>query len=158
MGAGKGKQRRVRSQLQREKRVGSAKGSKHAIKNVWHRSVPQCEHIGSVFRTSSRGVPARMELYLDIDDGVNDGWVVDLVELHTDDGPAGYLKISFIPQEKLEEYFPTALEWAVRHKSKHRLLRDLIVKPDDQWSRAEYLQALCSTTGWMPYGQEKEIG
>src|ERR1035437_8992425 len=106
MGAGKGKTRRARSRL--------------SLRKATPEPSRECLHMGSVNRTSSKGVEARMELYHDADGTIKDGWVVDVVELHTHEGPAGYLKIAFIPQAKLEEHFPTALEWAVREKGKYR--------------------------------------
>ena len=118
----------------------------------------QSAHVETITRTSSKGVQARLELYHGIDDGISRGWVVDLVEIHTDDGPAGYLKISFIPEANRKKYFANAFQWAVNHTNRYGFsLGELLEKSEQEWKRTDYWKALKDTDGWMPYGQEGEI-
>jgi hypothetical protein len=57
-----------------------------------------------------------LRLYRDIKDGISDGWTVDLVEAHTDSGPAGYIKLACISAAEMQRWYPTPLHWAVRKK------------------------------------------
>jgi GNAT superfamily N-acetyltransferase len=110
-----------------------------------------------VERVSSKGVPARMDLFLEIDDGIKEAWTVELVELHTPDEPGGYLKISYIPEEKLQRYFPTAFEYAVRERGKYLRISQLLDKGEENWSRDDYETALNGSQDWLPYGREAEL-
>ena len=100
-------------------------------------------------RTSSKGVAARLRLYHDIDDGIKEGWRIDLIELHTAEGPAGYLKISFIPKDRMECYYGDVFAFAVNYHNNYGFkLRELLQKAQGQWTREDYLNALSDTEGY----------
>lgn len=92
--------------------------------------------------------PLRLDIYEDIDDSGCDGWVVDLVEAHLPDGPAGHLKISYIPDRQMHEVYPDPLSWMVRKTGKFTALKDLLDVPCAQWTAAQLIDALAATDGW----------
>jgi len=96
-----------------------------------------------------------MELYRDIDDGIKSAWTVDLVELHTDSGPAGYLKISYVPKELAETYFPDAFAYSVWELGRHNWqLRAQLLQPQEEWSREQLLEAFHWTDGFRTADDE----
>jgi len=110
---------------------------------------PQTAHVATLHRISSKGVPARLELYTDIDDGIKSGWQVDLIEIHTDDGPAGYLKMSFIPQKNFDRLFADAFAWTVNNSNRYgHQMQQLLAKGESQWQRQDFLKALQETDGY----------
>jgi len=112
--------------------------------------------IGSITRTTSKGVEARLDFYRGIQDGGVEGWVVDLVEIHTTNSPAGYLKISYIPPDSLERHYPTAFEWAVRYKGKYAGIKHGFLGKDEKtWRRTDYLKALPLADEWAPSHVER---
>lgn len=64
--------------------------------------------------TTKDGQPIRMEfLPMDPEDtrGVNKGYVVRRVNAYVSDTHAGYLKISYVPSERVPECYPTLWHW-----------------------------------------------
>ena len=49
--------------------------------------------VASFQRTSRKGVPVTVNLYHQIDDGISDGWIVDLIEAHGPEGPVGARRV-----------------------------------------------------------------
>jgi hypothetical protein len=115
-------------------------------------------YVGSLERVTAKGVPVKLDLYQAIDDGIQDSWVVHLVEAHTANGPAGYLKISFIPQTAMDRWYPDAFTWQARHGGSgwDWILRDFIDKADSEWSRAEVILALKTCDHWPYFYQSPE--
>lgn len=80
------------------------------------------------YRTKE-GLPIKFKVYdQDPEDvrGINLGWVVHRVEAYVGDLRVGYLKISYIPQEYADRYFPTLWHYLKNHKG-YRNIKD----PDD---------------------------
>lgn len=114
-------------------------------------------YTGQIERTTHKGIPVTLNLYREIDDNINDGWIVDLVEAHTAQGPAGSLKISFIPTEHMQRVFPNAFEYAVRQLGKYGGLQSLLETPEASWTRADVTQALSKVDGWLPYQHQDRV-
>lgn len=112
--------------------------------------------IASFRRVTRTGLPVRLDLYHQMDDGISDGWIVDLVEARDDHGPVGYLKIAFIPEEKLQQFYPDALHWAVRKQGIHIGLRDLLDRGESSWTKDDLVQALKATDPWHVRGEEQQ--
>lgn len=103
-------------------------------------------YVGSRQFVTRDGVAGRADLFAQIPDLINDGWVVDLVEAHTERGPAGYLKISYIPKENADVLYPDAFTWSWRQGGRSIGLR-LERTPEDQWT-AEDKRDLIARFQW----------
>lgn len=108
-------------------------------------------YVGSLELETVKGLPVRLDLHREIDDGSSEGWIVDLVEAHGPDGPAGYLKISFIPMSEMKRLFPDALHYAARQGGSYRWLTDYL--EDKAYPREALLELLQRTDRW---GQERD--
>lgn len=102
----------------------------------------------SLRRVTAHGLDLRLDCYRDIDDGMSDGWTVDLVEAHTDTGPAGYLKVAFIPSERMQAVYPDALAYEVRKRGRWHSLHELLAS-EAAWGREQLLAALHAADDWQ---------
>lgn len=98
---------------------------------------------------TAKGIPVRMDLYEQVPDGGRDGWVVDLVEAHGPYGPAGYLKISYIPRKNAERLYPDALHYIARERGNGTFKR-LIDIPEERWDRKQLVSALQAASQQWP--------
>lgn len=98
-----------------------------------------------------------LNLYHQIDDGIKEGWIVELIEAHTESGPAGYLKLSFIPESEMERWYPNAWKWVIREKGRYGRMRTLIDTPEEEWTRDDIQQALDSCDDWQPYNTARAL-
>jgi hypothetical protein len=110
------------------------------------------QYVGSISRVTSKGVDVELKLYRNVPDGIKEGWVVDLVEAHTEQGLAGYLKLSYIPKENMERWYPNPFIWWAREGGNgwEWSLREFIDKDESLWSREELLTAIEKCDSW-PY-------
>lgn len=104
---------------------------------------------------TNKGLPLTIEFRRGIDDNIREGWVVDILEARGPDGPAGHLKLSYVPSETLARWFPSAWHYAARVEGRYYLPGEQLEKPEEDWSEAELRLALERTAGWLPYPQER---
>lgn len=71
-----------------------------------------------------------------VKDNLNRGWIVHLIEAFVDGKEAGYIKISYIPDEVFDKEYPTVVQYlekirgnSLRLPKEHRLARD----PSGPW-------------------------
>ena len=89
--------------------------------------------------TTVKGVPLRIDVRENIEDRINPGWVVHLLTADRPEGPAGYLKVSYIPREQAEALYPDPFAWQSRDQLG---LEDTLGVPDDLWTREQIIFAL----------------
>ena len=107
------------------------------------------QYVGSLQRTTNKGLSVQLGFWRNVQDGIKEAWTVELIEAHADGIPAGYLKISYIPTEEMERWYPTAFEYAVREGGRYAgVLGHLLDKPEAEWTREELLESLGHTDPW----------
>lgn len=112
--------------------------------------------VGQRSMVTAKGVPVRLDLYERVPDGISDGWVVDMVEAHSPNGPAGYLKISYIPCENAERLYPDAFHYVARRKGIGSF-QWLVDTPEEQWDRKQLVSALqAASRAWPTPKYEEE--
>jgi GNAT superfamily N-acetyltransferase len=121
------------------------KSRRARLKDLLQQSPAQFD--GSVQVVTRKGLPLRVDRWRNIPDGINEGWVVDILEAHGPGGPAGYLKLAFIPRENLGRFYPSPVEWHLR-RGGGNFPEELLAKPAQEWAREETLLALSRTDEW----------
>lgn len=106
---------------------------------------------GTRHATTTKGLPVRLGLYRGIEAERSYPWVMDLIEAHGPDGPVGYLKVAYIPKDVASRYVPTAFHFAVRQAG-IAFDRQLLDKPEKDWSREELQRAISQIARWDRYG------
>lgn len=139
MGAGKGKNKRVVT-----KTVTSKPRTRTPRKIPRHYVVREGNGalVETMQRVTSKGVKCKLDVYQGMEGKMSPGWVTDLIEARTEDGPAGYMKISYIPKEAMERFYPSAYGYQVRLNGGYPHVRNIIDVPQSQWKRADYVAAL----------------
>ena len=57
------------------------------------------------------GEEIAIEYFEDVEGDNNRGWQIDKIEASVDGDYAGYIKVSYIPRERFERYYPTVLNF-----------------------------------------------
>jgi GNAT superfamily N-acetyltransferase len=94
----------------------------HSIKAI----IPgfQPEDMGSIPIARSRtkdGAAITFEYFNDIEGDNNRGWQVDQIKAFVDGQEVGYLKLSYIPRERFNRYYPSIFNWLSQMEGKHIL-------------------------------------
>lgn len=93
-------------------------------------------------RTAS-GVEVELRYRWDVDDGINEGWIVHVIEAAVDGAPAGYIKLSYVPKEQQEALFPDPFAYALeRTGSFHSIRRLLEERPESEWTEKDLFRAI----------------
>lgn len=84
------------------------------------------------------GIPITFKTFDDdpTDHGVNSGWVVRRVSAYVEGQEAGYLKISYIPKDRMDRFYPTIWHW-LELEGNRGLVKALETGPDTLWAEAK---------------------
>jgi hypothetical protein len=105
-----------------------------------------------VLTETEGGLPLELRYYNGHDDGMQEGWQLDLIEAYHGDEPVGYLKLAYIDREVAKSRAGDPYTHALYYKNDfYQTLR----LPEDQmsWSREQILVAIAELAKRM-YGQK----
>jgi len=106
-------------------------------------------------RVTRKGVPVTIDLREEIEtDGR--GWRTDLLEARTPDGPAGYVKITYIPSQVADRLYPTVLQYASRIKG-YWFPEHLLDRPVKSWTVDELRDGIRALRRWTPHTEEQDL-
>lgn len=90
------------------------------------------------------------ELWPDVEGDLNRGWIVDQIVALVDDNPIGYIKISYIPKERFEKWYPNIFAWLENFKGHHfyNFTDHMKENPIEKWDEDETKEFLKKLTDY----------
>src|ERR1035437_9981912 len=103
---------------------------------------------------TDKGLLLELEYHRDLQDGIKEGWIVHLIEAYAGPEPVGYIKISYVPEDRYRQRFATPFDYAVNESGSYLRTRYLLEElPEADWGVTELLKAVEDSYHWLAPGE-----